>query len=320
MSAALDNRPLDFTAYRRDPLARLVLDRAGWDSWQFPVVYTLASIILLATAMLVYLVRDGSIDVARLGGYQGFLPTALYNIVAFYLGSRFYLYFCRQSGRLYQDLADRGVIAESPREIEMVRGAEHTPDSYHRRGIWPLVGVFLGVGFLITMLYSVLWDPDRDEVARYTVVYVAFMLPVWVLGMYMIGMVCARFLSTIWGLSRRLTDADVEIHPLHPDSCGGLRPILDYSLSTSYLIAMLAVGFVIWAFSLTQVWEAGRVSTDAGRILEFPSIWFGAALYVVLAPVAFFGILWTAHRPMSEQKAKMLAQLSDEFTRNHKEA
>ena len=320
MSAALDNRPLVFNAYRGDPLARLVLDGLGWKSWQFPAVYASVSVVLVAMALLMYVIRDGAVDVAKLGGYQSFLPTFVYSIFLSWVGARFYLYFSLQSGKLYQELADRNVIGQSDTEVQIVKGSEHSASAFHRRAIWPVIASFLAFSLLLTMLYSWFWDPGRDEVAKYSAVYTAFALPVWVVGMYMVGMVFARFLSTIWGLRRVLTTTPVEVHPLHPDKCGGLKPVLDYSLATSYLIAMFGIGFVIWAFGLTQVWSEGKVTTDASRILEFPAIWFGVALYVVMAPVAFFGTLWTAHRPMREQKSKMLAQLSDEFNKDHKQA
>jgi len=106
------SRPLEFKAYIRDPLARLVLGSSSQRPWKFPVIYAAMSIVFLGLAMLVYVLRDGGLDVSRFGGYQAMIPTLTYNLVLYAFGGHFYLYFSLKSGTLYQDLADEGVIRQ----------------------------------------------------------------------------------------------------------------------------------------------------------------------------------------------------------------
>src|SRR3990167_7721962 len=101
---------LVFQAYRRDPLATFVLSRQGWKSWKFPIALAFLQLAFIGVGLLVYQVRDGGIDVQRLGGHGAILSTIFFDAVAFLLGARFYLYFSSRSGTIYQALLDRGVI------------------------------------------------------------------------------------------------------------------------------------------------------------------------------------------------------------------
>ena len=55
----------------------------------------------------------------------------------------------------------------------------------------------------------------------------------------------------------------------------------------------------------------GVVTNDLGRTASFPSMRILSGVYVVLAAVAFFGILAPEHGPMRQRKLEDLKTLSD---------
>lgn len=96
---------------------------------------------------------------------------------------------------------------------------------------------------------------------------------------------------------------DVDLHPLHPDKAGGLRPLGQYALRTTYLIAF---GGSMAAFA-EYVAYINKLSSTV--------YFFHAAivLYIFLAPLSFFAPLWAAHDAMSRAKDKLLLHIARQF-------
>lgn len=91
---------LSFEAYTGDPLAHLLLRTLRWQSWQLPVLYTVAWIVLSGLSILVYVLRDGRYDISRFGGCQSAIPAEAVNWIMFLFASRLYVYFSQASGTL----------------------------------------------------------------------------------------------------------------------------------------------------------------------------------------------------------------------------
>ena len=325
---------LFFNAYRDDPLAVLVLPRQPskdtkpepWMSWKYPIIITTIEAAFFGLAMLIYVARDGGLDVEKWGGYPVLVSVIVFDLVAFLLGARIYLYFSWKSGNIFQALADKKVIDESQMEdVKRIveRSAESKGQRYKwmvvlSRYRWPVFAIVLSLVVALGFLYSSGFNPDRDEFVRYRSTVVFVMLPIWMVGVYMIAMVVGRILSTRTLLTKLFPVVRVNVQPLNPDRCGGLKPLLEYALTTSYLSAMLGFGFLVWAYGAIQTSVNGTLTTDIGYLLELPALWFGVVLYVVLAPVTFFGTLGTAHQQMKNAKSKELEELSTQFNQDRR--
>ncbi len=311
-------RSLSFEAYTGDPLARLALRTLQWQSWQLPVLYTVAWVVLSGLSILVYILRDGSFDISRFGGYQSAIPGEAVNWIMFLFASRLYVYFSQTSGALYEGLADNGVIKRSECKT-LVRGGAKSIRRLHRNVFWLLGAVTFSMILCTVWYYQYALDPSRNEMIKYRSTMSFMYMPHLAFGAYMIGMIVARVVSTLYGLRKVFKTAKVSVQPLHPDMCGGLRHLHSYAMATAYLMALFGLVFVVLSYTLSRVLVDGTITTHATEILSYPFFWVGAALYVTLTPALFFGILWTAHGPMERAKAKVLKKLSSAFDKQHED-
>ena len=317
MVTGVKTSSLKFDAYERDPLARLVLGTLNWKSWELPALYTTAWIVILGLTILVYVLRDGSFDVSRFGGYPAFIPTVAVDITVFFGASWLYLYFSRRSGTLYEDLADQGVINRSECR-NLVQTGEKSIKALHVSVLW-----LVGASILVVILSGVWYyqyslDPGRSDMVKYQSTLWLIYLPHLAFGACMVGMMIARIVSTVVGLRRVFDTTSVSVQPLHPDRCGGLRHLRNYALAISNLMALFGVMFAVLIYSASRVWVDGTIITNATEILGMPIFWAVTALYVTVTPALFFGVLWTGHGPMQKEKSAMLSQLSQAFDKQHK--
>ena len=171
--------PLEFITYRNDPLAHFFFEKLNWASWRFPAAYTSVSIIFVCAAVLVYLVRDGDLEVGKFGGYHTVIPLLVISLVIYGLGAVFYVYFSLRSGTLFQLLADRSVLDQSNSEIEnAITGNANSALVTHNNPWWVFVAIIMSLILLLTILYTWWWDPNRSEMLRYSSTYYFIMLPV----------------------------------------------------------------------------------------------------------------------------------------------
>ena len=117
------------------------------------------------------------------------------------------------------------------------------------------------------------------------------------------SMLILNLITNIWVLHRILGEKDLKVNPLHPDRCGGLRPLSDYSLKTAYLAAVLGimVGLIEYQF----------ITQGVGR-----RYWFAhliVPLHIALSIACFFGPLLAAHRGMRRAKDELLNQIARQF-------
>ena len=96
---------------------------------------------------------------------------------------------------------------------------------------------------------------------------------------------------------------EVDLHPLHPDNAGGLRPLGQYALRTTYLIAF---GGSMAALAEYVVYVVGESATAY-------FFHFAVLLYLILAPLSFFAPLWAAHDAMSRAKDRLLEHIARQF-------
>ncbi|HAJ60337.1 MAG TPA: hypothetical protein DCP31_14600 [Cyanobacteria bacterium UBA8543] len=120
---------------------------------------------------------------------------------------------------------------------------------------------------------------------------------------YMGSVLVINLITNIWVLYHILGKKKLNINPLHPDRCGGLRFLSHYSLKTAYLVAIFGiwVGAVEYQFITQGHWrENGFVH------LIIP-------LYIVLSITCFFCPLFAAHNGMEKAKVELLYQIARQF-------
>ena len=140
-------------------------------SWKYPIIITTIEAAFFGLAMLIYVARDGGLDVEKWGGYPVLVSVIVFDLVAFLLGARIYLYFSWKSGNIFQALADKKVIDESQMEdVKRIveRSAESKGQRYKwmvvlSRYRWPVFAIVLSLVVALGFLYSSGFNPDRDE-------------------------------------------------------------------------------------------------------------------------------------------------------------
>ncbi|BAB76913.1 hypothetical protein ACN23B_26140 [Anabaena sp. FACHB-709] len=120
---------------------------------------------------------------------------------------------------------------------------------------------------------------------------------------YMGTMLILNLINNIQILHSTLKNKKLNVNPLHPDRCGGLRSLSDYSLKTAYLITLL--GFWVSIISYQTITQGSKQ--------DYWYIYFIVILYIFLSLACFFGPLLTAHRGMKKAKEEVLHEIAHQF-------
>ncbi len=120
---------------------------------------------------------------------------------------------------------------------------------------------------------------------------------------YMGSVLVLNLITNIWVLHHILGKKKLNVNPLHPDRCGGLRSLSHYSLKTAYLAAIFGIwiGAVEYQFIMQGVWR------------EYWFVLLIIPVYIVLSITCFFGPLFAAHNGMEKAKVELLHQIARQF-------
>jgi hypothetical protein len=127
--------------------------------------------------------------------------------------------------------------------------------------------------------------------------------PFWLLNFYTLLFTIYNIAITVITLRRLFRTHGISILPLHPDKCGGLASISQYTGKIAYGIA--SAGLVISGATVFAL-----QTSILGK--SYPII-LGILAYMLLAPLLFFWPLGTAHTAMQEAKDAQLLQLAQRF-------
>ena len=99
------------------------------------------------------------------------------------------------------------------------------------------------------------------------------------LAIYMANMLALNLVINIVKIYRLFDGKEIQLNPLHPDRCGGLKPLSEYSLKTAYIAAIfgLMLGLGWYRFLANQT--------------EFQKYWFLIILtimYIFASLICFF--------------------------------
>ena len=213
-----------------------------------------------------------------------------------------YLWTIDGANRMFRQLQESGVVRSEEALVRVVKEAQKVFKSA------VVFYVALAISLLLTISQVgayVGWLPwktvggyiDLNPAMSY------FRAPFWALTFYALPYGAFNVALTIVTLRRLFSHVDVQPVPLHPDRCGGLSSISQYSVNVAYVIG--AFGLVI---SSATVYELRQ-----GTLLAAYPVLAGIAAYVVFAPLYFFWPLGTAHRAMRDAKDDELLQLARQF-------
>ena len=103
-------------------------------------------------------------------------------------------------------------------------------------------------------------------------------------------------------------EVKIDIKPLHPDGCGGLRPLGGFSVNLGYVLGALDTSVI-----LTVYFQSYLLGGNLGDFVWPPAIVLFISVYSVCAPVVFFAPIGTAHKAMREAKERELLVISKQF-------
>ena len=110
----------------------------------------------------------------------------------------------------------------------------------------------------------------------------------------------AGFVAFLRGMVKK---SDVDMLPLHPDACGGLRPMGDLGLRNQYVLTVFGINLIFLAY-VTQTYLG-----DLG-LMQF-LVALGAAAYLILGPLVFLGPLLPFRGGMLDAKRRLLRPVAE---------
>jgi hypothetical protein len=124
-------------------------------------------------------------------------------------------------------------------------------------------------------------------------------------ALFYIGVLTIGQISIVCGdVGRFLRKCEVNVQPLHPDRCGGLRPI-GHMLDLVLTAAAILGGAGLCIFLAAHDTPSGPTRRPEPYLL--------AIFYFALLPTAFYALLWRPHLRMKERQEEVLKPVMREF-------
>jgi hypothetical protein len=289
----------DFTFENADPLARFIRHRLHWSPITYGIAILVANVVIngyFALRFRAFVTQSGP---------PGLLqdPTILFeSYVMMPIVGGFYIWSIHRIGILLQQLYNSNIFTDETGIKELVPEVKR---SLRSRG--PLIlSIFVATIVTLLVLAKYLnWLPGLQSISflNHSNIISWLRIPLWFVTMYGICFGLFNIGATIITLRRIFRDQSIRISPWHPDRCGGLKSISQYSMNLGYAIAVVGVFISIQAIQEIQlgVFKAAYLT------------WIELVGYVVLAPLVFFLPLGTAHTAMQSAKRTHLLALADQF-------
>ncbi|MBI3946343.1 MAG: hypothetical protein HY321_10525 [Armatimonadetes bacterium] len=283
--------PFNVEPCRRDPVCALLRLRwglgPGGGALLFLIVFLGGNFLMSAFSGTAF-PRPG-LDQAFVQDTIAWLIYGLIVPAAALLALRFYAQVGSTFERLYADGVVQAPLGEYNRFL----------DQLHRRYNAP--GVHVGVLAMAAAIYGfMVYHNQHDSVRAWLDwgmgIGAAYQLAVGIIPWYSALLLLVKAVVTGRAM-QRVFDWPVNIQPLHPDGCGGLRLLTDISVTIALFTALLALAMVLFIRAGTPL-----VSIPVAAALSL----------MVLTPVAFAVCLHSAHRAMARAKSALLARVSQQ--------
>ncbi len=293
------NASTNITFQNIDPLAKFIRDHQNWSPKQYGIT------ILIVNVTIDFL---SAVYFKAFVTYSG--PPGLFQDPAVILASYvmmpviggFYLWSINQIGSLLQQLYASNLFTDQTGLDEIVQELKQSLTSK-----WPLVAsVIISVIVTLLILGTFLnWYPWPQTISflNHSEIIPWLKTPMWFITMYGLCFGLFNITSTIAALRRTFRNQSYNISPWHPDRCGGLKSISQYSMTLGYAIAV--VGLTISVQTIQEIY----FGTFSSAYLT----WLGLAGYILLSPLIFFLPLGTAHVSMQQAKNTHLLAISAQF-------
>lgn len=173
---------------------------------------------------------------------------------------------------------------------------------------WNLVaqwaGIVLGVGLGIVTVRTYVNDPGASWIAPGGHLYLAGYVYLYciVLLYALIIVYVTRCIVISLFLRALVAEAPLRILPLHPDRCGGLRPVGRLGLRNQYTLTILGINIVL----LLVVWVYLMHRTAPLRDVMIAA----SVAYLILGPVIFMAPLLPFRAGMREAKQEWTHQVA----------
>ena len=129
--------------------------------------------------------------------------------------------------------------------------------------------------------------------------------PFWFLMFYSVLYSAFNVGVTIFILRKAFKSCNIQLAPLHPDNCGGLGGINQYS--NKIALGIGSIGLLMSAATIMTI------QGDPDSWLKTYPVVIGVIAYIILAPLFFFLPFGTAHNAMQEAKDAELLRLAERF-------
>jgi hypothetical protein len=213
-----------------------------------------------------------------------------------------YLWSTEGATHLFRKLQQSGVFqskAVIPTNVEQSRPAFESSTAFY---LITLVAVLYAISQLAAYQNWVPWSSAGGYLnllpagAYYRTLF-------WLLNFYTFLFTIYNIIITVVTLRRLFQTRGIRILPLHPDKCGGVVSISQYTVKIAYGIA--SAGLVISG--------AAVFALQTKTLAQAYPILLGIVAYLVFAPLLFFWPLGTAHAAMQDAKERQLLQLAQRY-------
>jgi len=286
---------LDFVM--RDPLAQWI-DRKAWSSLQAAL---LAYLWALSTSFLISIAAG---TLLPRPGVRALLGDGFYFIsetVTVFVVWMYYVWLCNSPKQVLTKLEEGGTLQIRKDDLEAVKPILASRIPFLTASLLSVIA-----GGLYFYQYNgygtVLWYNTKP-------IFVAIRtILVIVPTAYVVGFVIVR--SVVNTLVFRSLLRNVNVNPMHPDRAGGLLPLGQYALRSTYVIALGGMVAALAEYSLYT----------RGLLFTFHYFHIVILLYVIVAPLSFFAPLGTARNAMLNAKNQLLLKISKQFNADFSEA
>ncbi|MCW5316817.1 hypothetical protein GTQ43_24265 [Nostoc sp. KVJ3] len=278
--------------HRFDPVAYLVIEKFRLSPLTFGLLAAVtATGVYLFTAWISGTLWSKDKQIGLLQDGIPWLVGILINPVT--LG--YYLWSFQAIDQVIQELETSDVLETDKFKID-----QFVTNLYSQK--WRNISALASAIFFSTIVFitrSRLEDSwtSSSLLAKFTITIATFAV------VYMGSILVLNLITNIWIFYRILGKKDLDINPLHPDRCGGLRCLSDYSLKTAYLVGVLGI--------LISVIEYQVITQDFGKGFWF--VHLVIPLYIFLSMECFFGPLLAAHSGMKKAKEESLHKIARQF-------
>jgi hypothetical protein len=281
--------------YRADPLARWLIDKCHLK----PVSLALLSI-LVSSAIYLFVATVTKTLVLQ-GKYLGLLQDwfawvwiCLLNPVIF----GYYLWSFKAIYHLIVYLENSDIVDISETKIKTVLLHYKQP---WRKFLALAAAVSYGIWYFFVQQNVHNWTGSDGELPALTGAINGVAI------FYTGTILVLTLITNVQVLHELLGNKQLKINPLHPDRCGGLSPLSQYSLNTAYLVAIFGMMITLSNYQfITQ-----------GIVKQYWYFNITLLLYIPISIVCFFGPLLAARRGMKRVKEELLSEIAKHFHENY---